>query len=60
MTFLPLVLNFFRLTLNAQSRIWSQGTDGFLPEEIGTIMELNKNQNVKENQSLESVLEERS
>lgn len=29
MTFLPMILNAIRLSLNGQERPWSQGTDGF-------------------------------
>ncbi len=35
MTFLPTVLNFFRLSLNSRSRAWSQGTDGYSAADIG-------------------------
>lgn len=39
MTFLPLILNYFRMTLNGQARPWSQKTDGFTPMEIGAVSE---------------------
>lgn len=37
MTFLPLVLNLFRLKLNETSRYWSMGTDSYTDMEIGYI-----------------------
>lgn len=37
MTFLPIVLNSLRLTLNAKKRLWSQGTDSYEPWDIGAI-----------------------
>lgn len=37
MTFLPIVLNSLRLTLNAKKRLWSQGTDSYEPGDIGAI-----------------------
>lgn len=39
MTFLPLILNYFRMTLNGQQRAWSQKTDGYSPMEIGIVVE---------------------
>lgn len=56
MTFLPIVLNFFRLTLNARSRVWSQGTDGFSDTEIGYIAMTSEREKAESNKSLESVM----
>lgn len=39
MTFLPLVLNYFRLTLNGQERVWAMGTDSYHELEIGYVMQ---------------------
>lgn len=38
MTFLPAVLNYFRLQLNSKQRIWSIGTDSFSEMEIGYVI----------------------
>ena len=38
MTFLPTVLNYFRLQLNSKTRIWSLGTDSFTEMEIGYVV----------------------
>ncbi len=37
MTFLPIVFNSLRLTLNAKKRLWSKGTDSYEPGDIGAI-----------------------
>lgn len=47
MTFLPLVLNYFRMTLNGQERPWSQKTDGYTPMEIGVVVESMANPTIK-------------
>lgn len=39
MTFMPLVLNAIRLSLNGKSRPWSQWTDSYSELEIGYVME---------------------
>lgn len=38
MTFLPFILNLMRMSLNGQSRPWSQGTDTYSELEIGYIV----------------------
>lgn len=39
MTFLPLVLNYFRLSLNGQERIWSMGAWSYHEFEIGYVIQ---------------------
>ncbi len=41
MTFLPLMLNYLRMSLNGKERIWSQGTDSYTEFEIGYITPVN-------------------
>ena len=53
MTFLPVVLNTIRLSLNAKSRIWSMGTDSYSDLEIGYVT-LPKKAEAAENLTLES------
>jgi hypothetical protein len=57
MTFLPIALNFFRLSLNAKSRIWSQGTDGYSDMEVGYVALNTTKANADPNTSLESEME---
>lgn len=55
MTFLPATLNFFRLSLNAKSRIWSQGADSYSEMEIGYILPNNPEKAVNANKTYDSV-----
>jgi hypothetical protein len=59
MTFLPLILNFFRLSLNSRTRIWSQGTDGFSASDIGYVSTVMRSDDTKQAKSIETVLGER-
>lgn len=59
MTFLPLILNFFRLSLNSRVRLWSQGTDGFSAGDIGFVNTDIKSQQSTDIKSLETILGER-
>lgn len=54
MTFLPAVLNFCRLHLNAKLRGWAIGTDSFSDLEIGYVTPSSQMKEVKKNESLES------
>lgn len=54
MTFLPAVLNYFRLNLNAKTRLWSLGTDSFSDMEIGYVTLPTDKVESKNNPSLES------
>ena len=54
MTFLPAVLNFCRLHLNAKLRGWEIGTDSFSDLEIGYVTPSSQMKEVKKNESLES------
>lgn len=38
MTFMPLMLNYLRMSLNGKERLWSQGTDSYTEFEIGYIV----------------------
>ncbi|MBC7503714.1 PrgI family protein [Candidatus Gracilibacteria bacterium] len=55
MTFLPAALNFFRLSLNARSRMWSQGADSYSEMDIGYITPSNPMKEAKANKSYEQV-----
>jgi hypothetical protein len=55
MTFLPATLNFFRLSLNAKSRIWSQGADSYSEMEIGYILPNNPEKVVNANKTYDSM-----
>lgn len=57
MTFLPAALNFFRLSLNARERIWSQGTDGYSDLDIGYITITNEKAKAEPNSSIDTLLE---
>jgi hypothetical protein len=59
MTFLPTVLNFFRLSLNARSRVWSQWTDGFSSADIGYSTWDVERAKEKANKSIEVAMSER-
>jgi hypothetical protein len=54
MTFLPAVLNYFRLQLNSKERMWSMGTDSFSDIEIGYVIEPTQKNEWQNNASLES------
>jgi len=54
MTFLPFVLNFFRLKLNAKERKWSLGCDGYSDMEVGYISVSTQKANAEANKSLET------
>lgn len=58
MTFLPTVLNFFRLSLNARSRVWSQGTDGYSELDIGYALAQTEKAPAEANKSLATVMGE--
>jgi PrgI family protein len=55
MTFLPATLNFFRLSLNAKSRIWSQWADSYSEMDIGYITPATSVKEAKANKSYEQV-----
>lgn len=54
MTFLPAILNYFRLQLNNKERVWSMGTDSFSDIEIGYVIQPSNKIDGKNNASLES------
>jgi PrgI family protein len=54
MTFLPAILNYFRLELNDKQRMWSLGTDSFSDMEIGYVTLPNEQKDNKNNASMES------
>ena len=54
MTFLPTILNYIRLKLNNQERVWSLGTDSFSDMEIGYVTQPTEKNNSQNNTSLES------
>ncbi len=54
MTFLPAILNFCRLHLNAKVRGWAIGTDSFSDLEIGYVTPSSQMKEMKKNESLES------
>ena len=54
MTFLPAILNYFRLQLNNKERMWSMGTDSFSDIEIGYVIQPSDKIDGKNNASLES------
>lgn len=53
MTFLPLILNTVRLSLNAKSRMWSIGTDSYSDLEIGYVVLPTQKAHAESNKSLE-------
>ena len=55
MTFLPVTLNFLRLSLNAKSRMWSQGADSYSDMDIGYISPNNAQKETKSNKAYEQV-----
>ncbi len=55
MTFLPASLNFFRLSLNARSRIWSQWADSYSEMDIGYITPTDSQKVAKANKSYEQI-----
>jgi hypothetical protein len=58
MTFLPAILNFFRLGLNSKERQWSLGTDSYTEMEIGYVMKPGEKTEQKANASIESKLDD--
>jgi hypothetical protein len=54
MTFLPAILNYFRLQLNDKQRMWSLGTDSFSDMEIWYVNLPNEQKDNKNNVSMES------
>jgi PrgI family protein len=58
MTFLPAALNFFRLTLNAKERAWSQGTDGYSDLDVGYVVINSQKAAADPNQSIETRIEQ--
>lgn len=58
MTFLPAVLNYIRLSLNAKSRTWSVGTDSFSDLEVGYVILPSVEKELKQNVSMESKMTE--
>jgi hypothetical protein len=58
MTFLPFVLNLFRLTLNARERKWSMGCDGYSDMEVGYVSMTTQKASAEANKSLETTFGE--
>lgn len=58
MTFLPAVLNYIRLSLNAKSRTWSVWTDSFSDLEVGYVILPSQEKELKQNVSMESKMNE--
>jgi hypothetical protein len=58
MTFLPFILNFFRLRLNAKERKWSMGCDGYSDMEVGYVSMTTTRAKADANKSLETTLSE--
>ena len=58
MTFLPFILNFFRLRLNARERKWSMGCDGYSDMEVGYVSMTTQKASAEANKSLETALSE--
>ena len=58
MTFLPATLNFFRLSLNAKSRMWSQWTDSYNEMEIGYIVPAIPQKEIKSNKTYEQIMDD--
>ncbi len=56
MTFLPAILNYFRLQLNAKQRLWSLGTDSYSDIEIGYVTQPTQKTDTQSKASLESQL----
>lgn len=57
MTFLPAILSFFRLTLNARSRLWSIGTDSYSELDVGYVS-LPTKAPAEQNKTLESIMDD--
>lgn len=55
MTFLPVTLNFLRLSLNAKSRMWSQWADSYSEMEVGYVSPSNAQKEIKSNKAYEQV-----
>jgi hypothetical protein len=58
MTFLPVVLNFFRLRLNSRERKWSMGCDGYSDMEVGYVSMTTQKASAEANKSIETTLGE--
>jgi PrgI family protein len=58
MTFLPTVLNFFRLSLNAKSRMWSQWTDSYADIDVGYVAMNTEKAPGESNKSIEKYMSE--
>ncbi len=54
MTFLPTILNYFRLQLNSRQRIWSLGTDSFSEMEVWYVVMPSEKVTGYNNPSIES------
>jgi hypothetical protein len=59
MTFLPMILNFIRLSLTSRTRVWSQWTDGFSAGDIGYVSTVLRTNDWVQAKSIETVLGER-
>lgn len=58
MTFLPFVLNFFRMRLNSKERRWSMWCDGYSDMEVGYVSMTTEKAKADANKSLETTLSE--
>lgn len=58
MTFLPTILNYFRLQLNSKQRLWSIGTDSFSDIEIGYLTQPTQKADSKSKSNIESQLDD--
>lgn len=58
MTFLPFVLNFFRMRLNSKERRWSMWCDGYSDMEVGYVSMTTQKAAAEANKSLETTLSE--
>ena len=58
MTFLPFVLNFFRMRLNSKERKWSMWCDGYSDMEVGYVSMTTEKAKADANKSLETTLSE--
>jgi hypothetical protein len=58
MTFLPTILNFFRMTLNSKTRLWSQGTDSYSDIDVGYVAVNQQKAPAVSKKSLESAMNE--
>ena len=58
MTFLPFVLNFFRMRLNAKERRWSMWCDGYSDMEVGYVSMTTEKATAEANKTLDEKLSE--